>query len=68
MNRRRKTVAAVLVAVAAVIYGISPIDIIPELVAGPLGLADDLGVFVGAGLAVWKLVSGRDPKQRPTEG
>lgn len=65
MNRHRKTVAAVLVAVAAVVYGISPIDIIPELVAGPLGLADDLGVFVGAGFAIWKLLSGRDPKQGP---
>ena len=31
--------------IAAIIYTISPIDLIPELVFGPLGLADDLGVW-----------------------
>ena len=51
-----------LVAMAAVIYGLSPIDVIPELLTGPLGLTDDLAVFVGAGGAVWKLLSGREPK------
>jgi uncharacterized membrane protein YkvA (DUF1232 family) len=62
MGRNRKTIAAVLVAAAAILYGISPIDVIPELLTGPLGLADDLAVFVGAGLAVWKLLGGRDPR------
>jgi len=62
MNRRRKTIAAVIVAIGAVVYGISPIDIIPELVAGPLGILDDLGVVGVAGIAIWKLLSGRDPK------
>ena len=36
-------------AVAAVVYTFSPIDLIPELVLGPLGFADDVsiwGVFV----------------------
>jgi hypothetical protein len=28
---------------------------------GPLGLLDDLGVFAGAGIAIWKLLSGRKP-------
>jgi uncharacterized membrane protein YkvA (DUF1232 family) len=32
-------------AIAAVVYTIVPIDLIPELVLGPLGLADDLGVW-----------------------
>jgi uncharacterized membrane protein YkvA (DUF1232 family) len=32
-------------AVAAVIYTVAPIDLIPELVLGPLGLADDLGLW-----------------------
>lgn len=58
MSRGRQVAAAVLVAVAALLYGVSPIDVIPELVTGPLGLADDLAVFVGAGFAVWKLLSG----------
>jgi uncharacterized membrane protein YkvA (DUF1232 family) len=34
-----------VVAIAAVIYTFAPIDAIPELVLGPLGFADDLGVW-----------------------
>jgi uncharacterized membrane protein YkvA (DUF1232 family) len=60
MTPRRKIVAAVLVAIGAVVYGLSPIDIIPELLTGPIGLADDLGVVLGAGFAIWKLLSGRN--------
>jgi uncharacterized membrane protein YkvA (DUF1232 family) len=62
MNRGRRNVAAVLVAAAAILYGISPVDVIPELLTGPLGLSDDLAVLLGAGVGVWKLLSGRDPK------
>lgn len=51
-----------LVAVGALIYGVSPIDVIPELLTGPLGLTDDLAVLVGAGYAIWKLVGGRNPR------
>ncbi len=58
MTDKRHVVAAVLVAVGALVYGVSPIDVIPELLTGPLGFADDLAVLVGAGFAVWKLLSG----------
>jgi uncharacterized membrane protein YkvA (DUF1232 family) len=58
MTRGRSIAAAVVVAIGALIYGVSPIDVIPELLTGPLGLADDLAVFVGAGFAIWKLLSG----------
>jgi uncharacterized membrane protein YkvA (DUF1232 family) len=34
-----------IVGIAAVVYTISPIDLIPELVLGPLGFADDLGLW-----------------------
>ncbi|MGV8895549.1 MAG: YkvA family protein [Rhodoglobus sp.] len=61
MNNRRRTIAAVLVGLGALVYGISPVDIIPELIAGPLGLTDDLAVLVGAGVGIWKLLSGRSP-------
>lgn len=32
-------------AVAAVIYTVAPIDLIPELLLGPLGFVDDIGVW-----------------------
>jgi uncharacterized membrane protein YkvA (DUF1232 family) len=32
-------------AIAAVVYTFAPIDLIPELVLGPLGLVDDIGLW-----------------------
>jgi uncharacterized membrane protein YkvA (DUF1232 family) len=32
-------------AIAAVVYTFVPIDLIPELVLGPLGLVDDIGLW-----------------------
>ncbi|MHC2998139.1 YkvA family protein [Microbacterium sp. HJ5] len=32
-------------AIAAVVYTFAPIDLIPELLLGPLGFADDAGVW-----------------------
>lgn len=34
-----------LAGVAAAIYTIVPVDLIPELIFGPLGLVDDLGMW-----------------------
>jgi uncharacterized membrane protein YkvA (DUF1232 family) len=62
MSNRRRTVAAVLVAIGAIVYGISPIDVIPELLTGPIGFTDDIAVLVGAGIGIYKLLSGRSPK------
>lgn len=31
--------------IAAAVYTVVPIDLIPELVLGPLGLADDAGIW-----------------------
>jgi uncharacterized membrane protein YkvA (DUF1232 family) len=59
MSNRRRVVAAVLIGVAALVYGVSPLDLAPEAILGPLGLLDDVGVFVGAGIAIWKLLQGR---------
>ena len=61
MSNRRHVVSAVLVAIGAIIYGVSPIDVIPELLTGPLGFTDDILVLFGAGVAVWKLLKGRRP-------
>lgn len=61
MSNRRRVIAAILVGIAAIVYGISPLDLAPEAILGPLGLLDDLGIFAGAGIAIWKLLSGRKP-------
>jgi uncharacterized membrane protein YkvA (DUF1232 family) len=31
--------------IAAVVYALMPIDLIPELLLGPLGFADDIGMW-----------------------
>lgn len=61
MSNGRRVAAAILVAVGALVYGVSPIDVIPELLTGPLGFADDLAVLAGAGFAIYKLLTGRGP-------
>lgn len=58
MSRRRAIVSSVLVALGAILYGASPIDILPELLLGPIGLVDDAAVWVAAGVAIWKFLSG----------
>ena len=58
MSRRRAIVSSVLVAIGAILYGASPIDILPELLLGPIGLVDDAAVWVAAGVAIWKFLSG----------
>jgi len=44
---------------AAAVYIISPIDLLPEAILGPLGLVDDAGVLAAAALFVYKLVKVR---------
>ncbi|MNL72773.1 hypothetical protein D3C87_1981360 [compost metagenome] len=51
-GEHRVAPATWIAAGAAVVYAISPIDLIPELVLGPLGFADDLGVWTILGLLV----------------
>jgi uncharacterized membrane protein YkvA (DUF1232 family) len=58
-SNNRRVVAAVLIGIAAIVYGVSPLDLVPEAILGPLGLLDDAGVIVGAGIAIWKLLQGR---------
>jgi len=45
-----------IIAIGTVIYTISPIDAVPELIVGPLGFIDDLGLW-GVLVAVmrWEL-------------
>lgn len=43
----------------AALYLVSPIDLVPEAVLGPLGLVDDAGAVAAAVLFVYKLVKVR---------
>jgi uncharacterized membrane protein YkvA (DUF1232 family) len=40
----------------ALIYLASPIDVLPEVVLGPIGLLDDAGALTAAAVFVYKLV------------
>src|SRR3954452_19886603 len=63
--RRAPTLlTAVLFALGALLYGASPIDVIPEILAGPLGLGDDAVVLVAAGVAIHRLVRSRALRRR----
>lgn len=62
MSNRRRTISAILVAIGAIVYGVSPIDVIPELLVGPLGYGDDIVAVLGAAFGIWKLLSGRSPR------
>jgi uncharacterized membrane protein YkvA (DUF1232 family) len=47
VRTREHTVAPTtwIAAIGAAVYTFVPIDLIPELVLGPLGIVDDLGVW-----------------------
>ena len=41
----------------ALIYLASPIDVLPEVILGPIGLLDDAGAVTAAAVFVYKLVT-----------
>ena len=44
-REHRVAPTTLIVAIGAVVYTFVPIDLIPELVLGPLGFADDIGLW-----------------------
>jgi uncharacterized membrane protein YkvA (DUF1232 family) len=66
---KRPILTSVLIGVGALLYGASPVDIIPEIIAGPLGFGDDALVLVAAAVAIWQILSrrgrGDDPPIMP---
>jgi uncharacterized membrane protein YkvA (DUF1232 family) len=66
MTKDRSVLKAVLIGVGALLYGASPIDLIPELLAGPLGFGDDALVLIGAGVAIYRILKGRSARQATT--
>ena len=59
MKKDHSTLKAALIAVGALLYGASPIDLIPEFLAGPLGFGDDALVLIAAGVAIFRIMKGR---------
>lgn len=41
-------------ALFAVAYGVMPIDLMPELVLGPIGLLDDVGIIAAVTAYIWR--------------
>lgn len=64
-TRYRHLLPAALALAGALVYGASPIDLLPEALLGPLGVVDDVGL-VGAALAFFisQVRKGRDVATR----
>lgn len=58
---KERVIGAVMVGVLALIYGISPIDVVPDVLL-PVGLVDDGAVIAIAVGIITRLLS--TPKQR----
>lgn len=63
MTRDRSVLKAVLIGLGALLYGASPIDVIPEFLAGPLGFGDDALVLIAAGVAIYRILKRRATRQ-----
>ena len=59
MKRDRSKLLATLIAIGGIVYTVSPIDVIPEILAGPLGFGDDAVVLVGAVVAIVRIMRTR---------
>ena len=56
MPKGLRIALAAVIGVVALAYGVSPVDLVPELIAGPIGLLDD-GAVIAAGIfGIWKLL------------
>ena len=43
--------------IGALVYLLSPVDVLPEVMLGPIGLLDDAGAATAAAVFVYKLVT-----------
>lgn len=59
MWRYRVPPRGLVAMVGALVYLVSPVDVLPEVVLGPLGLVDDAGVITVVAVWVFKLVQAR---------
>jgi uncharacterized membrane protein YkvA (DUF1232 family) len=56
MPKGLRIALAVVVGGVALVYDVSPVDLISELFTGPFGYFDDGGVTAVAILGIWKLL------------
>lgn len=58
-----------IIIVIGLLYVISPLDIIPEVILGPLGLLDDGGALFAVVLTMWRVLKRlQTQKQSVIEG
>ena len=63
MWRYRIPPRGVAALVGALVYLASPVDVLPEVLLGPLGLVDDAGILTAAVLWAYRLVKAREKLQ-----
>lgn len=61
-DRMGAILKSILVGGLALLYGASPIDIIPDVLI-PFGFGDDAVVLVGAGIAIWRILKARNARK-----
>ena len=59
MWRYRIPPRGLLAMIGALVYLASPIDVLPEVMLGPLGLLDDAGAVTAAAIFVYKLATAK---------
>ena len=57
MWRYRIPPRGLIAMVGALVYLASPVDVLPEVILGPIGLLDDAGAVTAAAVFVYKLVA-----------
>ena len=57
--RYRVPLRGIAAMAGALLYLVSPVDVLPEVALGPLGLVDDLGVVGAAAMFVYRLIQSR---------
>ena len=61
----KRLFGALLIGGAAFLYGASPVDVVPEVLLGPVGLVDDAAVVAAAIAVIVKLLTGKNKPQSP---
>jgi uncharacterized membrane protein YkvA (DUF1232 family) len=63
---KHPALVSALIGLGALLYGASPFDLVPEILAGPLGFGDDAIVLVAAGVAIWRILKNRRTGEPPS--